>query len=114
MSANFREHPRIKEICDMLQTEEGAKQLFEQSWQISQIQSRESLEKSLFDNVVDNSKKHGTLGYLIDQLKLVANVVGEDVEVFIRNEEGIQVPHVCIENTPNELPVDKIVTLKGL
>lgn len=114
MSANRFEHPRFKEIQDMLQTEEGARKLLEQSFEISHKQSKSKLEELLFDYSEANAKKYGTLGWFIAQLKQTANVVGEDVEVFIRDEEGIHVPLICIERTPNELPVDKIITLRTL
>lgn len=56
--------------------------------------------------------KHTTLGSLIRSLQIVERVVGSDVEVFIRDKDGIHPPQVVIEKTPNELPVDVIVTIR--
>ena len=53
-----------------------------------------------------------TLGSLIRSLQIVERVVGSDVEVFIRDKDGIHSPQVVIERTPNELPVDVIVTIQ--
>ena len=67
----------------------------------------------IIDDVLGPEQCHGmTLGSLIRSLRIVANVVGENVEVFVRTDEGIHSPMVCVENTPNELPVDKIVTIQ--
>lgn len=56
--------------------------------------------------------KGATLGSLIRSLQIVERVVGSDVEVFIRDKDGIHPPQVVIERTPNELPVDVIVTIR--
>lgn len=56
--------------------------------------------------------KHTTLGNLIRSLQIVERVVGSNVEVFIRDNDGIHPPQVAIEKTPNELPVDVIVTIR--
>ena len=56
--------------------------------------------------------KYGTLGRLIEQLQEAERYLGSDVEVFIRDKDGIHQPQIAIEQTPNELPVDKIVTLR--
>lgn len=53
-----------------------------------------------------------TIGSLIRGLQIVERVLGSNVEVFIRDKDGIYQPQIVIEQTPNELPVDKIVTLQ--
>lgn len=57
-------------------------------------------------------KKYGTLGRLIEQLQEAERHLGSEVEVFIRDKNGIHQPQIVIEQTPNELPVDKIVTIQ--
>lgn len=56
--------------------------------------------------------KGTTIGSLIRGLQIVERVVGSNVEVFIRDKDGIHPPLVAIEKTPNELPVDVIVTIR--
>ena len=52
------------------------------------------------------------MGRLIEQLQEAERYLGSDVEIFIRDKDGIHQPQIVIERTPNELPVDKIVTLQ--
>lgn len=83
--------------------------LLEQSFEIRNAARRE-LYGDLFRP--EYKKKYGTLGRLIEQLQETERYLGSDVEVFIRDKDGIHQPQIVIEQTPNELPVDKIVTIQ--
>ena len=83
--------------------------LLEQSFEIRNAARRE-LYGDLFGP--EYKKKYGTLGRLIEQLQEAERYLGSDVEVFIRDKDGIHQPQIVIEQTPNELPVDKIVTIQ--
>lgn len=74
---------------------------------------RKELHEGLFKPTSTAYKtKCGTLGRLIEQLKEAERYLGSDVEVFVRDKEGIHMPQIVIERTPNELPVDAIVTIQ--
>lgn len=83
--------------------------LLEQSFEI-----RNAARRELYDDLFgpEYKKKYGTLGRLIEQLQEAERYLGSDVEVFIRDKDGIHQPQIVIEQTPNELPVDKIVTIQ--
>lgn len=81
--------------------------LLEQPFEI-----RNAARRELYGDLFEYKKKYGTLGRLIEQLQEAERYLGSDVEVFIRDKDGIHQPQIVIEQTPNELPVDKIVTLQ--
>lgn len=87
--------------------------LLEQPFEIRNAARRE-LYSDLFKPTPrpEYKKKYGTLGRLIEQLQEAERYLGSDVEVFIRDKDGIHAPQIVMEQTPNELPVDKIVTLQ--
>lgn len=87
--------------------------LLEQSFEIRNAARRE-LYGDLFKLTPrpECKKKYGTLGRLIEQLQEAERYLGSDVEIFIRDKDGIHQPQIVIEQTPNELPVDKIVTIQ--
>lgn len=76
------------------------------------LKARKAMHDSLISPAVGYKTKYGTLGRLIEQLKEVELVVGSDVDIFIRDNDGLRSPQVVIERTPNELPVDVIVTIR--
>ena len=75
------------------------------------LEARSAMHASLVSPTAGYKTKYGTLGRLIEQLKEVELVVGSDVDIFIRDKDGIHPPQIHIEQSPNELPVDKIVTI---
>lgn len=83
--------------------------LLEQSFEI-----RNAARRELYDDLFrpEYKKGYGTLGRLIELLQEAERYLGSDVEVFIRDKDGIHQPQIVIEQTPNELPVDKIVTIQ--
>ncbi len=76
------------------------------------LEARKAMYDSLLSPEDGYKTKYGTLGRLIEQLKEVELVVGSDVDIFIRDKDGLHSPQVVIERTPNELPVDVIVTIR--
>lgn len=76
------------------------------------LEARKAMYDSLLSPKAGYKTKYGTLGRLIEQLKEVELVVGRDVDIFIRDKDGLRSPQVFIERTPNELPVDVIVTIR--
>lgn len=76
------------------------------------LEARKAMHASFGFQAAKYKTKYGTLGWLIEQLKEAELVVGSDVDIFIRDKDGLRPPKVFIERTPNELPVDKIVTIQ--
>lgn len=75
------------------------------------LEARKAMHASLVSPTAGYKTKYGTLGRLIEQLKEVELIVGSDVDIFIRDKDGLRSPKVFMERTPNELPVDVIVTI---
>lgn len=88
--------------------------LLEQSMEIGRADRKNILDDLFFKPTPtpEYKKRYGTLGRLIEQLQEAERYLGSDVEIFIRDKDGIHQPQIVIEQTPNELPVDKIVTIQ--